>query len=179
VSSAFLLETPPTSGFLALPCALTSPGVTMHQLQTRPSRSHLWGSLVVVVAAAVVGTIVTVLVLTADSDDTSSGTNPFQLELAPKAPLKTASTDCSTGMLADEDKTLVIDMTGQDYGSGTATFADIECVLDELAAPQSIVAKMGSTRALDGMKTAGWSGFEATWTYHPDDGLDMILTQTD
>jgi hypothetical protein len=150
----------------------------MHQAQTRPSRIHLWGSLAVVAAAVVVGTIVTVLVLTGDSDKTSSaGVNPFQLQPTPEAPLETASTDCVAGTLADEDKTLVIDMMGQDYGSGTATFADIECVLDELGAPQSIVAKMGSTRALDGMQTANWSDYEATWTYHPDDGLDVILTQ--
>jgi hypothetical protein len=150
----------------------------MHQVQNRPSRARLWGSLAVVAAAAVVGTIVTVLVLTTDSGGTSSSdTNPFQSGLETEAPLKTAWTDCTTGTLADEDKTLVIDMEGQDYGSGTATFTDIECVLDQLGAPRSIVAKMGSTRALDGMQTANWSDYEATWTYHPDHGLDVILTQ--
>ena len=150
----------------------------MYQVQNRPPRTHLWGSLVVVAAAVVVGTIITVLLLTTDSGGTSSsGTNPFQSELVTEAPLRSAWTECGTGTLADEDTTLVIDMAGQEYASGTATFTDIECVLDELGAPSSIVAKMGATRALDGMQTANWSDYEATWTYHPDDGLDVILTQ--
>jgi hypothetical protein len=35
---------------------------------------------------------------------------------------------------------------------------------------------MESTRALDGMQSATWSSYEVTWTYHPDDGLDLIIT---
>lgn len=152
----------------------------MHQVQPRPPRTRLWAPLAVVIAATVVGAIITVVVLTTDSKkSTSAGTNPLQVGLVTEAPLKKASAECAAGTLADENETLVIDMAGEDYGSGTATFADIECVLDELAAPQSIVAKMGSTRALDGMQTADWSGYEATWTYHPDDGLDLILTETE
>lgn len=152
----------------------------MHQVQSRSSRTRLWAPLAVVAAAVVIGGIITVVVLTAEPDrPAAAGNNPFQAALATAPPLKTASTECTTGTLADENQTLVIDMAGEDYGSGTATYADVECVLDKLEAPQSILAKMGSTRALDGMQTADWSGYEATWTYHPDNGLDLILTKTD
>ncbi|WP_269142641.1 hypothetical protein [Georgenia yuyongxinii] len=34
---------------------------------------------------------------------------------------------------------------------------------------------MTSTRALDGRQTAEWDGVVATWSFHPDDGLDVIL----
>lgn len=158
----------------------------MSQGQISPSRTRFWAPLAVVVAAAVAGTIVTVAVLTTGNDKTSSArSNPFLAVPAtkpatkPVAPLKSASVTCTAGTLADENKTLLIDMEGVEYGSGEATIDDIVCVLAELDAPQSIMARMESTRALDGMQTADWSGFEATWTYHPDDGLDLILTQTD
>jgi hypothetical protein len=34
---------------------------------------------------------------------------------------------------------------------------------------------MEKTRALDGRQTASWSFIEASWTYHPDNGLDVII----
>ena len=42
--------------------------------------------------------------------------------------------------------------------------------------PTTVIAQMDSTRALDGTRDATWDGMTATWTYHPDDGLDVILT---
>ena len=38
-------------------------------------------------------------------------------------------------------------------------------------------AASGSTRALDGRQSATWAQFEASWTYHPDDGLDVLVRQ--
>lgn len=158
----------------------------MNQVLSPPSRTHFWVPLAVVVAAAVAGTIITVVLLTAGDDSASSArSNPFLVApvtkpvTEPVAPLKQASATCTAGTLADMNKTLLIDMAGTEYGSGGATVDDIVCVLAELDAPQSVMARMQSTRALDGMQTTDWSGFEATWTYHPDDGLDLILTQTD
>ena len=52
-------------------------------------------------------------------------------------------------------------------------------VLVALDTPDSVVNRMSNTRALDGMQEATWGDFEATWTYHPDDGLDLIIEQTD
>jgi hypothetical protein len=45
-----------------------------------------------------------------------------------------------------------------------------------LDAPESVVAQMGSTRALDGTRDASFDGMTATWTYHTDDGLEVIVT---
>lgn len=95
----------------------------------------------------------------------------------PTNPLSDASTTCNAGILADDDHTLVVDMMGEDPGTGTID--DVLCVLDEFEAPQAVIAQMESTRALDGMQSTTWSTYKVTWTYHPDDGLDMILTHTD
>ena len=49
------------------------------------------------------------------------------------------------------------------------------CVMTELGAPDSTGSKVGNTRSLDGTREANWDGYHAEWTYHPDDGLNMII----
>lgn len=56
-----------------------------------------------------------------------------------------------------------------------ATAGSVYCFLKELGAPETIESKIGQTRALDGTQTAQWNEFEATWTYHPDDGLNLLV----
>lgn len=51
----------------------------------------------------------------------------------------------------------------------------VVCLLDELDAPQTVPVKIGNTRALDGTVSADWSDFSAQWTYHPDDGLNILI----
>jgi hypothetical protein len=41
--------------------------------------------------------------------------------------------------------------------------------------PDSIDSRIGSKRALDGRQTATWDGFSASWGYHPDSGLDIVI----
>lgn len=55
----------------------------------------------------------------------------------------------------------------------------ITCVLKAVAVPDSVVSQMDATRALDGMQKASWNKFSATWTYHPDHGLKVILTESE
>lgn len=68
-------------------------------------------------------------------------------------------------------------MSGEEPGSGTVSFDGLTCVLGALDTPTSVIAQMESTRALDGMQSATWGDFKASWNYHPDDGLDVIITQ--
>lgn len=56
-----------------------------------------------------------------------------------------------------------------------ATVDQVHCFLDELDAPESLKTKLGQTRALDGTQSAAWAEFEATWTYHPDSGLNLLV----
>jgi hypothetical protein len=92
--------------------------------------------------------------------------------------LRLAYNACSAGDLADNDHTMIIDSQGEDYDSGDASFDDLTCVLRELDVPASVTAQMDQTRALDGMQSADWNGFTASWTYHPDNGLDLIITES-
>jgi hypothetical protein len=128
------------------------------QQQTR----RRWVPFAVAGAFVVVAGVITTVVLVANS-----------------ASLSDARTQCEAGILGDGGDTLLIDMMGEEYTSGTATIGDVDCVLAELDAPTSVTARMDSTRALDGMQTATWDGYSVSWTYHPDDGLDLIITESD
>ena len=39
----------------------------------------------------------------------------------------------------------------------------------------SIMSRIGNTRALDGTQTAESEIASASWTYHPDDGLSLVV----
>ena len=32
-------------------------------------------------------------------------------------------------------------------------------------------------RALDGRQTGTWDDFEASWGYHPDDGINLVIEE--
>lgn len=61
------------------------------------------------------------------------------------------------------------------YSLGDVSPSNVECVLAELGSPDSVYARMGRTRALDGTQTAEWGSYSASWTYHPDNGLNVIV----
>ena len=80
----------------------------------------------------------------------------------------------STGItLMDEGNSVELQTAGKK--STGAPYADVVCVLDELNAPESVKARMDTTRALDGSQNATWTGYSAVWTYHPDNGLNIIV----
>lgn len=77
--------------------------------------------------------------------------------------------------LADGDTTLIIDTMGDDDFTGV-DYTTLECALDELETPTRVVTAIESTRALDGRQSDSWDGFAASWSYHPDSGMDLIIS---
>ena len=53
----------------------------------------------------------------------------------------------------------------------------LSCVLRELDAPESLMQRMETTRAIDGTREETWGSFRATWTYHPDQGLYVVISR--
>jgi len=94
-----------------------------------------------------------------------------------------AEKQCNDGppgtTLADGGKTLIIDGKSQSQqlnGQGTGVDAKTEaCILKNLGVTAAVLNHMDNTRALDGRQTDTWDGFTASWTYHPDDGLDITI----
>lgn len=76
--------------------------------------------------------------------------------------------------LGDDGRSLNLDTKGTEDLSGLDT-ADVDCVLAEVAAPDHVLNQIYSTRALDGRLSAEWEDMSATWSYHPDSGLNLQL----
>jgi hypothetical protein len=72
---------------------------------------------------------------------------------------------------ADRLTTLIID-TRSKYGSYEA----LECVLDHLGTSRAIRAQMNSTTAMMGVQDAEEDGLTYKWSYHPDNGVNMVIT---
>jgi len=96
-------------------------------------------------------------------------------------PLQKVYEECnlSAGVrVGDEGKTLAVDMMGEDEYDG-ANIDDVICILNSplLRMPEFIINGVETTRALDGKQNGEWDGFEAEWSYHPDNGLDLMIHQ--
>lgn len=89
--------------------------------------------------------------------------------------LEAAAEECGVSGIGDDGRSLTLDMKGEEPGTGSLSIDDVVCVLAELDVPDSVVTKMDSTTSLDGRQEDEWSGIEASWKYHPDNGLDVVL----
>ena len=104
-----------------------------------------------------------------------SGTVPL---LDGETELRKAYKTCGQhGEISDGDRTLFLDLGGKDSGSGSLDVTELACVLVELETPSYVTTAMQQTRALDGRLSETWGNFEATWSYHPDNGLDVVIRE--
>ncbi|WP_125615954.1 hypothetical protein [Specibacter cremeus] len=93
-------------------------------------------------------------------------------------PIVAAVTACDLDTAAgvtvmDGGKSLEVHTSGKKKSGADASA--LACVLRELGTPQGVIARMDSTRALDGTQTGTWSGLSASWTYHPDNGFNVVI----
>jgi hypothetical protein len=79
--------------------------------------------------------------------------------------------------IGDSGRSLIIDGAPDDKKRGAA-FEDIGCVLGYTGVTDAAIERITSTRALDGRQDTTWGTISASWTYHPDNGLDMLLEDT-
>lgn len=127
---------------------------------TTSRRTHL------VVAGAVVGLVALALVAF------------FVIRSTGGSDLDAAGRACGDVAILDDDgRTLEFDMRGKELGTGTGSWEQLQCVLDELKAPRRVTASMDNTRSVDGRQDAEWDDLTAEWSYHPDDGLDVIFSR--
>lgn len=116
------------------------------------------GGVALLVLAAVVLAVAAVAYLAGDSE------------------LETAAAECASDgqpVVGDDGNTLTVASSGKE-AAGNAT-AVSSCVLIELGAPLSVLSKVEGTTAMMGRQTDSWDDYQATWTYHPDNGLELIV----
>ncbi len=80
--------------------------------------------------------------------------------------------------LADEGRSITFDMKGEDDLIG-AEMSDIACVFAELDIPTAVSSHISQTTSMDGRQTETWDNITVSWSYHPDRGLDGVLTVAD
>jgi hypothetical protein len=92
--------------------------------------------------------------------------------------LQQAAEECvesATGVtVGDAGKTMIISAAGADTGE-EATIDELACILRALDVTDAVTSQIDQTRALDGRQEADWGSFHASWTYHPDDGVNMVI----
>lgn len=115
----------------------------------------------------------------ADPQSSSPSPSPTPTEEAGPS-LDQAYVDCSTSKggktisSGDDGDTLIID-TGSEYGS----IEGAVCVFTSLETPEAIIASIESTTAMMGVQDADDQGLRYQWSYHPDNGLNVIITNSD
>jgi hypothetical protein len=95
------------------------------------------------------------------------------------SPMSDAATACDVPetspwiVVGDGGRSISMKSDGEE--SQGADLGQVMCVLAELDTPDSVISLMDSTRALDGRQAAEWKNLSASWGYHPDDGLDVVV----
>lgn len=154
------------------PAQPSGPGPVVERVPSRPARRRAtWIAVAVVVL--LLGGLGAFLVL--GSNDNSS-TDTSSAEASDDAsPIEAAAQSCGVeANVGDNGSSIEFDTTGEEDYSGDG-FEDVACVLKALDAPDRVVSRMDSTRALDGTQDAAWEDYESFWNYHPDSGMNLTI----
>lgn len=90
-----------------------------------------------------------------------------------KDPMEQVAASCGVSAASD-GKSITVRTAGA-KAAGRESIKDVACILAGLGAPQHIYSLINATRALDGMQSESWGDYVARWTYHPDNGLTMVI----
>lgn len=104
---------------------------------------------------------------------------PTQSEARLSATLGTCGIRYDDGaQLGDAGQSLTLDSRGQEDFDGLS-YDSVQCVLEDLDVPDATMNLIETTRALDGRQTGSWDGIDATWSFHPDNGVNVTLVDSD
>lgn len=124
-----------------------------------------------------VGAAVSEAVAEAQDDFVSEAEAQAKAEAAAKqAGLLAAVDGCdlndSPYVTADEAG-LVIEGEGEE--SRGVSITEVLCILNGLEVPESVITRMSNTNSTMGIVEGRWDVYEAEWTYHPDNGLNIYV----
>jgi hypothetical protein len=81
------------------------------------------------------------------------------------------------GKLGSDGQSIVVgggSSDATDLGQ-TKSVITTTCLLDKLDAPSSVLSRMNTTRAIDGTQDATHGNIQWRWSYHSDNGLDVLV----
>lgn len=109
-----------------------------------------------------------------DSKDKLVAAKKKQAEEDAIGKLISANAKCNSDgtKIASDNKSITVDSSGEyDYLS----LMDVETIIKSLDLPDSLYDEMCATNALMGRQSETHDGFEISWSYHPNNGLDVIF----
>ncbi|WP_138443505.1 hypothetical protein [Sinomonas susongensis] len=77
-------------------------------------------------------------------------------------------------MVKDGGKTLIVRVKD---GYGDVTSDAMACTIKRLEMKASTVQRIGDTRAIDGTQSDEWGHYRAIWSYHPVNGMTLIVEE--
>jgi hypothetical protein len=86
--------------------------------------------------------------------------------------------------LEDDGTSIILDGPSQDADTTQLSHSldFTTCVLEGLDVPAYVRSQMDSTNSLMGQQDADWTTqaikYEVTWSYHPDNGFDVVIHET-
>jgi hypothetical protein len=78
--------------------------------------------------------------------------------------------------VSDGGKSLIINGMGEEDYSGSTIYSTA-CVLGEIGTPSYILSNMETTNSLMGRQSDTFDGIDVSWSYHPDNGLDVVVNK--
>lgn len=109
-----------------------------------------------------------------NGENTEAGQEAATQADAESSPVAEAAACHENLDVTDDGASLIIDT-----GTNPVPLSALDCVYEALEMPKSIIARIERTRALDGTQDGSWGALEASWTYHPDNGLNLIVEKVD
>jgi hypothetical protein len=145
-----------------------------------PSRPTLGGMQRAILASVILGGALAAACGIVSPRSNDPAPSPPPAPSPTQTALRAAYDSCGgRGELSDNDRTLFLDMAGAEAGSGDLDADAVACVLQAISTPTYVITEMAETRALDGRQSETWNSFEASWSYHPDEGLNVLIRETE
>jgi hypothetical protein len=76
--------------------------------------------------------------------------------------------------VSDNGTTISVDTMGDSEYSG-ASYSDLVCVIDAVGTPSYINDNIMSVRAIDGRQSDEFNGIVVSYSFHPDNGMDIVF----
>lgn len=105
-------------------------------------------------------------------------TSVFVVRALPNSTFNNAADEClalsDRGLTIDEDgRSMYLNGEGEESG-GMGVFSQV-CILEELGVPDSVFDRINNTNSTMGVQEASWDNFQMSWSYHPNNGLDVSV----
>ena len=81
--------------------------------------------------------------------------------------------------VGDDGKSLTLDGPDENSDQLVPAITFTECALAGVHRPDYVWSQMQNTTSLMGQQSATWDNLQATWSYHPDNGFDVVLHVND